>query len=60
MIEIKPMDESYIHWTCLHGGPADPDTNQPGAGTDWVHAPDLPPHPWSDEIIVELAKCSAS
>ena len=24
MIEIKPMDESYIHIVCLHDGPVDP------------------------------------
>jgi hypothetical protein len=52
MVEIKPMDESYVILSCIHGGPfgpADtPDTCM--VGQDWV-----PPHPWTDETIVELA-----
>ena len=55
MIEIKPMDESYIHIDCLHFGPVDPSSPPRREGL-WQDAPDLPPHPWSDEIIAKLAK----
>lgn len=56
MVEIKPMDESYILWGCLHCGPMDPATPIPRGESWWAAAPDLPAHPWSDETIVELAK----
>lgn len=52
MIEIKPMDESYILVTCLHHGPVDSTIWAP-TGDDGVA--ELPPHPWSDETIRELA-----
>lgn len=52
MIEIKPMDESYILVTCLHHGPVDPTSSAP-AGDDAVI--EHPSHPWSDETIRELA-----
>jgi len=52
MIEIKPMDEKYIHLTCLHEGPIDSAKWTPSWNID---PRDLPPHPWSDETIVELA-----
>ena len=55
MIEIKPMDESYIHIDCMHRGPVDP-SSPPRRLVHWKDAPDLPPHPWSDETIAELAK----
>ena len=55
MIEIKPMDESYILIDCLHHGPVNPSL-PPRRGNEWQDAQDLPPHPWSDETIVELAK----
>ena len=55
MIEIKPMDESYILIDCLHHGPVD-SSSPPSRGDLWQDTPDLPPHPWSDETIVELAK----
>ena len=54
MIEIKPMDESYIHIDCLHGGPLDP-ASPPNPVQHPPDAPALPPHPWSDETIAELA-----
>jgi GNAT superfamily N-acetyltransferase len=56
MVEIKPMDESYILWDCLHDGPVDPGIPVPGGHDTWVYASDLPPHPWSDETIAQLAK----
>ena len=55
MIEIKPMDEDYILIDCLHHGAVDPSL-PPKRGNEWQDAPDLPPHPWSDETIAELAK----
>ncbi len=54
MIEIKPMDESFILIDCLHGGPVDPSL-PPSHSELWQEAPDLPPHPWSDEVIADLA-----
>ena len=52
MITIKPMDESYILITCLHDGPIDTTKWVPS----WhVDASELPPHPWSNETIRELA-----
>ena len=45
MIEIRPMDEDYLHLTCLHEGPIDTATFEPPADP-------LPgghsPHPWTD------------
>ena len=55
MIEIRPMDESYIHIDCMHHGPVNP-LLPPCKGDIWQDASDLPPHPWSDEQIVDLAK----
>ena len=52
MVEIKPMDERYIHITCLHDGPVDSATWAPSWNVD---ASELPPHPWSDETIRGLA-----
>jgi hypothetical protein len=54
MIQVRPMDESYIYISCLHFGPVDPDS---ALRPDWEEpvVPDLPPHPWSDETIAELA-----
>ena len=54
MIEIKPMDESYIQMDCLHFGAMD-STSPPRRDGLWQEAPDLPPHPWSDETIAEVA-----
>ena len=54
MVEIKPMDEGFILIDCLHGGPID-STLPAKRGDGWQDAPDLPPHPWSDETIAELA-----
>ena len=56
MIEIKPMDESYILVDCLHHGPVDPSSSPRRVENEWQDAPDLPPHPWSDETIAQLAK----
>jgi GNAT superfamily N-acetyltransferase len=55
MIEIKPMDEGYILIDCLHGGPVDSASRPKRVGKEWQDAPDLPPHPWSDETITEIA-----
>ena len=55
MIEIRPMDEGYIHVDCLHHGPVDP-SSPPTRGREWQDAPRLPPHPWSDETVAELAR----
>jgi len=55
MIEVKPMDERYIHIDCLHNGPVDPSV-PPTRGRLWQDAPDLPPHPWSDDMIADVAK----
>ena len=55
MIEIKPMDESYIFIDCLHHGAVDP-SSPPRREKGWQDVPDLPGHPWSDETIAELAK----
>jgi len=53
MIEIKPMDECYLHLTCLHDGPVDTGTFEP--------PPDPlpgghPPHPWSEGTLVAVAE----
>jgi GNAT superfamily N-acetyltransferase len=53
MIEIRPMDETYLHLTCLHEGPVDPATIEP--------RPDPlrgghPPLPWSEETLRMLAE----
>ena len=53
MIEIKPMDEGYLHLMCLHDGPVDTTTFEP--------PPDPlpgghPPHPWSDRALREVAE----
>jgi hypothetical protein len=34
MIEIRAMDESYIHIDCMHGGPVDP-SSAPQQGRIW-------------------------
>ena len=52
MIEIRPMDESYLHLGCLHGGPVDTATVQPPPEDSEV---DLPPRPWSNETLAKLA-----
>ena len=56
MIEIKPMDESFILIDCLHHGPVDPSSQPRRVEKEWQDAPNLPAHPWSDETIGELAK----
>lgn len=48
MLEIKPMDESYLHLTCLHDGPVDTTRFEP--------PPDLlpgghPPGPWDNHTL---------
>lgn len=55
MVEIKPMDEGYIHIDCMHYGPVDP-LLPPRRSREWIDASGLPPHPWTDETIVELVK----
>ena len=55
MIEVKPMDEGYIHIDCMHYGPITP-TSAPRRGNEWQDTDDLPLHPWNDEVIIELAK----
>jgi len=56
MIEIRPMDESYILIDCMHHGPVDSSLPPRRVEKEWQDTPDLPPHPWSDETIVELAR----
>ena len=56
MIEIRPMDESFILIDCLHDGAVDPSSPPRRVEKEWQDAADLPPHPWSDETIAELAK----
>lgn len=52
MIDIRPMDESYIHAACLHGGPIDTGTWAP----DWdIDSTELPTHPWRDQTIAQIA-----
>ena len=52
MIDIRPMDEDYIMLGCLHDGPVDTSTWRP----DWdLDRRGLPPHPWTDETIRDLA-----
>ena len=55
MIKIKPMDKTYVHIDCLHHGSVDPEA-PPRRDKLWQDAPALPPHPWSDETLTELAK----
>jgi GNAT superfamily N-acetyltransferase len=53
MIEIKPMDEGYLHLVCLHEGPVDTKTVEvPSDRAVGGH----PPHPWSDETLREVAE----
>ncbi|HDY64643.1 MAG TPA: hypothetical protein ENH84_00215 [Phycisphaerae bacterium] len=58
-VVIKPMDESYILIDCLHHGAVDPSLPPRRLG-GWQDAPELPPHPWSDETIGRLAKTYGS
>jgi len=52
MIEIRPMDEGYIHSTCLHEGAVDTRTLTP----DWEpEGTGLPARPWTDAMIAALA-----
>jgi GNAT superfamily N-acetyltransferase len=51
MIEIRPMGEDFILPRCLHGGPIEATAAQ---ASD-VARFELPPHPWSDETIREVA-----
>ena len=55
MVDVRPMDESYIYISCLHFGPIDP---KAPIRSDWAQpqVSDLPPHPWSDGTIAELAR----
>ena len=55
MIDVRPMDKSYVYTSCLHFGPVDPDVP---LRPDWEQpkVPDLPAHPWTDETISELAR----
>ena len=55
MIEIKPMNKDYIHVYCLHHGPVTAGVAPDGA-PEWRKVEDLPPHPWSNETIVELSE----
>jgi GNAT superfamily N-acetyltransferase len=53
---IQPMTECYIHLDCLHDGPVDlssPPSRKPEL---WQSAPNLPPHPWSDEVLIDVAR----
>ena len=55
VIEIKPMDDSHIYVSCLHFGPVNPAVPL-RPGWEQPKVPDLPPHPWTDETISELAR----
>jgi len=48
MIEIKPMDESYLHTRCLHDGPVDVTALGPYEDPLPEGHPALP---WSDEVL---------
>ena len=48
MIEIRPMDESYLHLTCLHAGPVD--TRSYRAPPDPLPG-GHPPLPWDDDTL---------
>lgn len=56
MLEIKPMDESYILIDCMHNGRVDSSSPPRRVEKEWQDATDLPAHPWDDKIIAELAK----
>ena len=51
MIDIRPMDEGYILPRCLHDGPIDATAERAPEPVE----PDLPPHPWSDDVISAVA-----
>lgn len=52
MIEIRPMNEGYLHLVCLHEGAVDPARVQvPARRLPGGH----PPHPWSDETLRAVA-----
>ena len=51
MVEIKPMDEGYLHLNCLHDGPIDTSTLESSSDELSTH---FPPLPWSDETLLEL------
>ena len=53
MIQIRPMEENQIHITCLHEGSLD---GVASALVPDVDVGDLPPHPWSDRTILDLAE----
>jgi GNAT superfamily N-acetyltransferase len=48
MIEIKPMDECYVHTQCLHDGPVE--TTELGPYEDPLPG-GHPQLPWSDEVL---------
>ena len=51
MIKIKPMDESYLHLSCLHNGPINTTVfESPVDPLPGGH----PPRPWSDETLREV------
>ena len=50
-VEIRPMEESWVIPHCLHAGPIDTTSSQDPASADSR----LPPHPWSDATIRDLA-----
>lgn len=52
MVEIRPMDEGYLHLVCLHEGPVDTTTVEAPADRA---AGSHPPHPWSDETLRAVA-----
>jgi hypothetical protein len=51
MIEIRPMDESYLHLTCLHKGAVRTTRSEPPADPLPGGHPALP---WSDETLREV------
>jgi len=52
MVDIRPMNERYIHVVCQHDGPVDTSSFTP-VWERQVGA--LPPHPWGDATIARLA-----
>ncbi len=52
MIEIKPMDGSYLHARCLHNGPIDTTACDPPRD----RLPEgSPPHPWDEPTLRQVA-----
>jgi len=50
------MTECYIHLDCLHDGPVESSSPPSRKPELWQNAPGLPPRPWSDRVLSDVAQ----